>query len=526
MYPVSDEYKEAIYAPIRTTKGRVTFDISDITAAGDVNAISTSQEFVLSNKQQLINKNREQSYNLVTWEPGRFKLDGSFIFPDNTIENNKEMGFVSDDLCGEDGTFNPYQFITFTFNEPHSSMGLTITFDALNDEYASDFTVTAYDNENNIIDTVDVTGNTNVQAVPIGQLYQYKKIEITIKKWCKPFRRARVVEVDFGVVKVYQDNGLIKMTLIEEMDIITSTLPSPEFIFTVDNANREFNILNPTGFYRFLQQRQQVIPEIGVVLGGTTEYVKLGEYLLREWVSDEGALTATFTARTEIDIMEGYDYENYSPKSNYTLYDMAVEIFELCGINNYEVDEALKDIQTYGLTKKENCRKLLQMIAIAGMANVFVRRGSSTIVVQSHTELINPVDRIDMDNMLQEPQIELDKVVRAVEITYFNDLDNKQVLTVGTGIEKGDVLKLENTLINSVEHATAVANWILAQKTYRAIYKANKWRGNPAHELNDIVTLEDGYGQNKNTIVTKNELIYQGYLQGKTEARGMINLVD
>jgi len=56
MYPVSNEYKDAIYAPVRTIKGRVTFDISDVTAAGDVIDISTSQEHILSNKQQLINK--------------------------------------------------------------------------------------------------------------------------------------------------------------------------------------------------------------------------------------------------------------------------------------------------------------------------------------------------------------------------------------------------------------------------------------------------------------------------------------
>jgi hypothetical protein len=526
MYPVSNEYKDAIYAPVRTIKGRVTFDISDVTAAGDVIDISTSQELILSNKQQLINKNREQTYNLVTWEPNRFKLDGSFTFPDDTIENNKEMGYVSNVLCGADGVFDPYQMISFTFSQPHSSMGLTITFDVLNDEYASDFTVTAYDSENNIIDTVEVVDNTEVQAVPIGQLYQYRKVEIIIKKWCKPYRRARVVEVDFGVVRVYGDNGLIKMSLVEEMDIATSTMPSPEFKFTVENANREFNILNPVGFYKFLQQRQQVIPEIGVVVGGTAEYVRLGDYLLWEWVSDEGSLTATFTARTNLDLMSGFDYENLTAKTDYTLYDMAVDMFAICGIESYQVDVGLQGIVTDGLVKKTNCKDILQMIAIAGCANIYVTRDNTIVLKQGYTNIDTAIDAIDMDNMYNEPQIELDKVVRAVEVTYYSDIETKQIITVDTGIEKGNVLKVENnTLINTPEHATNVANWILAQKTYRAIYTAN-WRGNPAHELNDIVTIEDGYGQNKNAILTKNELTYQGYLQGKTEARGLINIVD
>ena len=166
------------------------------------------------------------------------------------------------------------------------------------------------------------------------------------------------------------------------------------------------------------------------------------------------------------------------------------------------------------------------MISIAGMCNVWVTRSNVIMLKQSHTSIDDPVDRIDLDNMYKEPQIELDKVVRAVEVTYYTDLDTRQAVIIDTGIEKGDVLKLENnTIINTEEHAENVANWILSQKTYRAKYSAN-WRGNPANELNDIITVEDGYGQNKNAIVTKNELTYQGYLTAKTEARGRINIVD
>ena len=54
---------------------------------------------------------------------------------------------------------------------------------------------------------------------------------------------------DFGLVEVYDDNNLIKCSLIEELDLTGNQLPSAEFKFTVDNADRAFNILNPTDFY-------------------------------------------------------------------------------------------------------------------------------------------------------------------------------------------------------------------------------------------------------------------------------------
>lgn len=527
MHQVSNEYKEAVYAPIRTAKGKVTFDISDVTAAGDVNNITVTTQHILSNKQQLINKNREQSYNLATWEPNRFKLDGSFTFADDTIANNKELGFCSNVLCGADGVFSEFPTIVFTFNSNHSSMGLTITFDASNEEYASDFTVNVYDSSNDLIETVDVFDNTDIQSIPLGQLYQYRKVELIIKKWCKPYRRARVCEVDFGVVRIYQDNNLIRMSLIEELDLITSQLPSPEFAFTVDNSKREFNILNPQGFYKYLQQRQQVIAELGIDLGGYYEYVPLGNYLLWDWTSDEGSLTASFTARTLLDVMSSFDYENLITKSDYTLYEMAVDIFAICGITTYQIDTALQDISTLGLVEKANCKDILQMIAIAGCANVYVTRNSIITIKVSPLSIGAAVDTIDLDNMYNEPQIALDGAVKGSAVTYYTNLSTKHEVTVNNvGVEVGDLLRLEgNTLINTSAKATEVANWIIREKTYRAIYTTN-WRGNPAHELNDIVTIEDGYEQNKNAFITKNELNYEGYISGKTEARGLTDVVD
>lgn len=520
MQTVSNEFKESVYAPIRQTTARVTFDISDTTIEEDTITTTTTPEFVVSDKEQLTDKIRENTYKLATWEPNRFKLDGSFSFPDDSIGNNRSIGWVSQNLCDENGEFTPHEILTFSFGFEHSSMGVTITFDEY-EGYATDFTVMGYA-DNDIVESVDVIGNDENQVVILGQFYLYNKIEVVIKKWSVPYRRARVTEVDFGVVRVYKDDNLIKLDLIEEMDLTATTIPSSEFKFTVYNKNREFNILNPEGFYKFLQERQQVTPEIGVVLeNGSIEYVRLGKFYLMDWTSDEGSLTASFTARNIIDLIATYDYENLITKSNYSLYDMAIDILNHCGITkNYEIDPALQNISTLGLVKKSNCRNILQYIAIAGMCNVYVTKDDVIHVKQNPTSLGGHVDTIDMDNQYNEPQITLDTNIKSIEVSYYTDLENKTDVIV-TNADKGNTLKVDNTLINSEEHAINVANWILFQKKYRAKYTSN-YRGNPALEINDIIVIEDGYGQNNKSILTKTELTYQGYLQGKVESRGLI----
>lgn len=523
MQQVSNEYKQAIYAPERQTKGRVTFDISDVTARGDVNNISTTTEAIISNKQQLINQKREQSINIATWERDRFKLDGSFSFADDDIANNGELGFVSNNLCNENGIFQLEPTFTFTFVNTHSSMGITLTFDVFNDEYATEFIINAYDSLNNLILSKHVIDNDSVQIAPIGQFYLYKKIEVIIKKWSKPFRRCRVVEVDFGIVKVYTDKNLIKMSLIEDMDVITKNLAASEFKFTVENSKKDFNILNPDGFHKFLQERQVVTPEIGVVIGATAEYIQLGKYYLMDWVSDEGTLTSTFTARNIIDLMASYDYENLVAKSGYNLYKMAVDIFNICGVTNYEIDPALQSISTNGLVKKNNCRNILQLIAIAGMCNVYVTREDKIIIKQSPLVLGNAVDTISFHDVYNEPKIELEKIVKSVTVSYYSNIDTFSTYTKqDIEVKEGENLKVDNnTLINTLEQATNVANWILRQLKYRAKYSIN-WRQNPAHELNDVVIVEDTYSLNKKAMITKIDMTYQGYLEGKTEARGLI----
>jgi hypothetical protein len=523
MYNASPEFKTGIYATSRMNKGRVTFDVSDVTAADDMSSVVVTSESTLSDKYQLNDKVRGSSYKFATLETDRFALDGSWTFADDNLSNNGEIGWASEEICDASGVFASPQQLTFVFNSDHSSLGLTISFDTMTGEYATDFTMIAYDASDNILITHTFTDNDLVQVAAQGQLNDYRKVAISISKWSVPNRRARVAEVDFGVVKVYTGElGLINMQLTEEMDLTSGDLPSPEFEFTIDNSSREFNILNPTGFYKSLQQKQQVIAEIGLSFdNGSIEWIPVGDYLLWEWQSDEGSLTSTFYARTKIDLMANVSYENETAVTK-TLYQLAVDIFALCGITNYDIDTSLQSITTSSLVKKTNCKAVLQMIAIAGCANIIVTR-ENVIKLRAVPTLSTAVDTISMNDQYAEPRITLDKAVKQVDVSYFTDVNTGVVVSVtDPEITLGDTFKLENTLINSSARASAVGTWLLAQKNYRSIYTAN-WRGNQAQELGDVVAIGNSYGSDKNAYITRTELTYQGYVQSTTEARGVAN---
>lgn len=516
MIQVSDKFKTAIYAPTRKTTAKVTFEILDV-GAFENNTKTVISQAEISRLDQLTNKVREMTSKYATYERNYFRLDSSFVIPPKTTDAGFEVGWWSGDICDSEGVFNPHQIIEILLDEESSSIGLTISFDILANEYAADFDIAVYTGDNTLLHSQSIVGNIESVYALTKPLDDYKKVIVTIKKWGKGYRRARITEIDFGVIREYSDNSLIKLNMLEEISTTSETLPVSELKFTVDNSNKEFNILNPEGFYRFLQQRQEAVLEIGVEISEDTfEYVKMGNYYLSEWQSDEGALTTTFTAKNIIDLLDNYEMENLVAK-NTNLYDLVVGLFTVAKITRYEIDIALKDITTQAIYKKMTCRQLLQCICIAGMAVAFTDREGRLIVKQLTNN--TPIDNITFDNIYKEPQIKLDKLVSSVEVSIYDKGEVTSVYKANGAITGGATLKVENTLINNTATAQSVAEWILLESNLRALYDVN-WRQNPALDLGDNITLEDSYGANKPSRIIKQEYEYQGYLSGKTTTKG------
>lgn len=618
MITVSEDFKKAVYAPTRKIVGKVAFEILDNKAYDNIKKVSSEAEISL--KEQLSDKEREMSFKIASFEKDYFKLDGSYCLPNNPSKIDKlQIGWWSEVLSGEDGNFNPYQTLEFIFKEEISSVGLTIYFDTLSNEYCRDFDITFYDINNIILREENIIDNLDSKYTLESPINDYVRVVITLKKWCKGYRRAKVVEIDFGIVKEYTDDKLIKMNLIEEVSIINNTLPSNEVKITIDNSSKEFNILNPNGSYKYLKEKQEIKSYLGLELENKViEYIPLGKYYLKEWQSDEMALTATFTARDIIDVLEQENYK-FSTLKDMTLYEFAKNVLDNAGIS-YEIDENLKEIFTNGYMPIVSFRTVLQYIGIVGRCAIYQDRETDKLILKQFKTLNEgssyllfcsddifcgmtvpqvadgyDIKNITLDNMYSEPKIKLDNQVGAIEMvvsTYNGEseevellninadiqgeetiflelkdgiygnpnisvtgaikwsfignytngcmikikaagavnikiLGHKLVITKNTytlrdpSVKDGITLKIDNPLINTPKVAKDIAEWVFAESKLRAMYEIN-WRQNPALECTDFIIVEDGFGEKKQSRVTKQEFVYQGYLSGKTESKGGI----
>lgn len=548
MVKVSNLFKRNIYATERSINAKVSFEILDVKAYDDA-VCTVSGESEISRLGQAINKIRDMTNKYATFEKDYFKLDGTFCLPPRENEGDSEVGWWSENLSGTNGTFTVRPTMTFTFSQAHSSIGLTITFDRQANEYANDFKIDVYDAGNNVIVSDFISGNTNPVYYFQKPLDNYTKIVITIIKWAKEKRRARITEVDFGVVQEYTGDKLISLKILEEMDLLASTVPSNEMQFVLDNNDQYFNILNPNGVYRFIVPNQEMSAQIGLLIGESKyEWIPMGKYYLSDWTVEEGAMTSTFIGRDIFTKLELVEYT--ALKQNTNLYDLAVDVLIKANVVKYEIDDSLKDIPTVGFKEKIKFREALQMIAIAGQSAVRQGRDGS-IIIERYEELTFEVGyvtwtgstttgtgefaslttypqvyidyqfhQIDFDNAYEIPKISLGSYVRrlvfkinqAVGDPYDLEVINPKV-TEGIGYE------INNPLINTSAQAQLIAEWMLTYYNLIADYQAN-WRQNPALECGNVILIEDRFGNKKKARITKNEFNFEGYLSGVTNAKG------
>lgn len=548
---VSNLFKQNIYATERTIQAKVSFEILDVKAYEDA-SLTVSGEAEISRLGQSINKIRDMSHKYATFERDYFQLDGSFHIPPKENEGDSELGWWSDTLSGEDGTFAVRPTLTFNFDESHGSIGLTFTFDKQANEYPTEFRIEVFGPNGEVVASEFIT-NTGPVYYFQRNLDNYTRVVITIIKWVNPYRRARLTEVDFGVVQEYTGEKLISLKVNEEMDLLASTVPSSEMRFTLDNSDQFFNILNPSGVYRFIVPNQEMSAEIGLLIGENKyEWISMGRYYLTDWTVEEGAMTSTFIGRDIFTKIELMTYTRLLQNTN--LYDLAVDILTEANVDSYTLDDGLKGISTVGFKENIKVRDALQMIAIAGRCIVKQNRDGS-INLEQYEDLIYEsgyitwtgaasttggastgefaststymkvyvdytFNAIDFDNAYEIPKITLGQSVTRL-VFKINPAVGEQYdyEILNANVKEGIGYQINNPLINTEAQALDVSKWMFQYYNMIADYQAN-WRGNPALECGEIILIEDRFGNRKKARITKNDFNFEGYLTATTTAKG------
>jgi len=465
---------------------KVNFDIVDPETNPD---LSTNTEEIFSNLNNIKEATIPQTKNYATLEKNFWLLNGSQpIYGSEELEQTYISEFMSDENC----QFEENACIILHSSVYLTTLGLSMIFDSINENYARKLNVKAYRDDILIMDkdyTLDSYKDRLIFA-DNEELVRWNRIEIYFVESSLPYRRIRVNQLLFGIMETYTDDNILSAESKEKTTMINSELPTHTFKFTIDNMNKLFNPDNPEGWYRYILQQQPISYEWGYELDdGTIEWVLGGKMLLTGSV-DVGENQVTFSTTTLINYLTKVYKKGVYNANGRSLYDLAVDVLSDNGIDSsqYNLWEGLKELKTDAPLPKLEARQLLQIISTTGNC-IFYTDREDIINIQPFQYVLN-TDGMDYDFITSKPVVNVQSELYN-SIVYINHYSIESAVSElfkneSLEISGNTTIEIEYDLATNIE-ATITGGTIL-NATYYGRYAILEITNNSDELVSLIIT--------------------------------------
>ena len=491
MISSSEAYKKAVVADTRRILLRSVIDIIDPDIV--YGSVGSQSEAPYSQPNQIHDKVFTLSPPYATLEKNRWLLSGNFqIIPDN-MQPEGQIGDVSGDLSGSDGTFANAQYVQENFSNVSILQACSIYFpDADFDGLADSFTVeviqggTAYY-------TKTFTGNRESQISLDGfTVNNPDAIKVTVTKWSLPSRRMRVPEIIPGIYEEWDGNIIATFSLKHQGDISCLSLPYGTCSIKMDNLDRRFEPRRKDGIFQSIEERQGIDVSMAVRLkDGTYEYKRVGIFYQYSggWKTGDNGITMQWDL---VDIVGLLAEREFIPPDVLptTLQGWAASIVSQLGVNfvdRYTVDPNYSEKELTVSNENDvngiKCGDLLRYICMA--TGTWPRADAETGKLAIEP-LWDQGNKLTLDNLVNYPTIKANDDIAAIIFT-LNDGNSTKYVVSGNSTASSTTKSVNNPFIKTKEQAITAAKQILSA------YGGNRLevvgRGDPSSEIGDVDTV-------------------------------------
>ena len=512
------------------TNTAISFKIIDVTAKEDAT-------FASLDKQSFSDLTDLKKLDIApvkygTLEKDYFLLDGTFILMPDDLTGD-EFGFWSQSLSDENGDFNSPVVLEVSFTENHSSIGLTFVFHEPTNDYSTSLNVKWYDVSDTLLD--------DKSFIPDGPVYfaenmveNYQKVVITFNESNKPYRYLKLTQIEFGQIKIFDSSDLISANVLEEVDLLSSEIRINTLDMTLHSKDTEFSVMNPTGIYSLLQQRQPLTAYI--YLDGVKK--NMGTFYLEDWLNDNDS-TITMKAIDLMGIIDGTTFKG-GIYSNATVDSIVGQIMASANAE-YDLDEDLGSMTLSGYIPVCTHREALQQVVFAIGAIVDCSRSDKVFIKTA--PLVNS-GTISYNRKVYGHKVKLKPLVTGVEVVSHQYVASNVTISLFEGTlsigtheilfnEPAHSLSVTGATIlssganHAVLNVTTAGNVVLQGKRYNdntrtfGVYNPSI----PAGEKINIVSVKKGTLISDSNAASLAQKIYD-YYQLRHQDDGMILMID
>ncbi|WP_130862438.1 hypothetical protein [Bacilliculturomica massiliensis] len=458
MYHVSEAYRRQMEKQTRNPAHvRIVFGLTepDAPAAStltDNGALPYSQVNQVDDGERL-----PKTYE--TFELNRWVLDKKDpVCPDS---EPAYQGYAGDEISDAGGMWSEPPTIIVTFSDYFQLAGLTFSFDESKNEYPTQLEVLAYSGDVEVFRSLEEPG---------GPYYKMEKripsmdrIELRFLKSCRPFLRARLTMLTYGIIENLTAENIVSCKQKIEVDPLSSKLPVQDFEFTRFDTDRIYDPENPSGVWQYLESRQPVEYQFGYELDdGSVEWVPCGKTLSTGDVSigRTGVVTEITIKTTALPghLTMTYDQGAYA-ETGRSLYDLALDVMEFAGYpDSIVLDESLKGVVTTVPLPKKAVNECLQLIANAGRCMMRTRRDGKIEMIRHGADASEFT--MNFSKMLSDgPKTEKYPILRKFTTEYQNvSVEPSTVNAVQNAVvEDADSTEIEFTHSLLTDHAAVVS---------------------------------------------------------------------
>lgn len=518
MIQVGEKYKENIKADTEliTCRTELSFVPPGI-VEGETLAVSSAKG--CSQIQQMQNGSFGMDAKWATLEPNRLILDGSVSFIPE--KNARQIGWMGTALCDDTGVFTEAEWVTLQFDAVYDVLAVSIAFDDLGEEWATELEITSYDAEGAEQETLSFTNDAAMFYAEIRQ-HGVKELRLCVKKWNVPHRVCKISQIVPGYILSFASEGIFEFEFEERIDPFSSSLTFPEATIVFDNTDNEFNIINPDGMISFLRQKMKVVPKLDLIAGIRTDTVGMGNFYLYSFPKTDQPEEAKVSCRPAIAFENG-NYVN-DGRGLQTV-EEAVAILFANVTEPVVIDAELKGMQVNQYIGEDiPIQTALGYLAIACCGYwKFERDGSYSLKKWKLPEIM--ADSIVYDNMWSKPSISMGEKYTSCKTKYYTwNAENERLLgtdvTVTAAEDDGAELGITSYFICSEEQAKQVAEAYMAYKNLRLSHTV-EYRGDMSLEAADGITIQNDF-EDSEVMILRHALTFttEG-LTGTIDGRGL-----
>jgi len=251
VYPVTPEFIEKMKADRRHVVARCEIDYTDPFMDQSIE-IEANENANVSYPRQTADNVLEATHKWAsldgTWDltTGEYHLAPS---PDKLTQ--AQFGWWGAQLAGPGGAFSlPYPTLTVR-HLPRPARQFRVVGDSSREEYPVDFQIKLYSQDNTLLYTETVIGNTEIywNKSLDSQILDVAKQELIIMKWSHAGRQAKIIEFFTSIREVYETGDLVSLRLLEEREASQGSLPvgnisANEVTIVLNNEDKKFDIDN------------------------------------------------------------------------------------------------------------------------------------------------------------------------------------------------------------------------------------------------------------------------------------------